>query len=756
MDRAEAEYWDEFLVRDIEVVMPFSSNVPIPRAKTQLDVTGFTGPEKTEGPFIYNPFMSKPTSAVAEPVLIAEEAAVFKLLLQNLYDFDVEIEWIKLDTLGMDIDTLAQSIIIGPYRTHSVQLLGTPKSAGQLTVIGCIAKINGCRPRRFPLFQKPWKDQQDGKMKHLGLMALKRSRHRPVSVASDPSRILEDLGMRPPAPSTLILNVIEAQPIVIVKHTSLFQSAIMTLEGETKNFTITLQNTSSNTPVDLLLLSFSDSTSAVLQSLVTNKDLSVAEIYEAEISSYKRPPFRLRRTELDQAIVIAAGGELILEIEVYGKPGLTHGAIHIDYSHLGVPKSKVKDRFYTRQISFPFAVTVNSSIDLIRNDLLPFTGELALPQNHGRISSQESPNTTLDIIQSSRKAANASPFVLDRLDFGTSSDDQCLVLLDFHNAWPGPLSLCVQVREKPRKDSSEDGWDTAYTVHEILQPGYTSRLVLLLPRISLEHQHSPIPSLNPATKRQFILSASRLSPDVERTARAAFWYREEILNHMRASWEEESTKRHGEIDLRALRFTPRMIDAIKLEELGIEISISTPSVFSSAPSSPITPHPTSTFSQPLQQLGRARFLVSTDTFVTLTTRITNRLSQPIYPLLRLQPALRNQPYNIALDLAKRFAFNGVLQRALPILAAGESHEITLGCVFLCAGEFEIAASVEEVRVWDSGPEKVGEGGSRKRAETGDIGTAIGEVPERRVWYAREVCEVDAVDGDIGSSNGEVF
>lgn len=212
---------------------------------------------------------------------------------------------------------------------------------------------------------------------------------------------------------------------------------------------------------------------------------------------------------------------------------------------------------------------------------------------------------------------------------------------------------------------------------------------------------------------------------------------------MRATWEEIISGRTGEIDLRALRLTPRMVDALKLEDVGIELSLGTPfgALSSSAQAST---------SDTVKQLGRSRFHVPTDAFVTITVSITNRLSHAIHPLLRLQPSIRNQPFTVALDLAKKFAFNGLLQRTLVPIASSESREVELGCLFLCAGEFEVAASLEEVRVWKPPAEESGdakakaEGRPRRKTEDEDGNLIVGN-GERRVWYASEGLLVDVVD-----------
>ena len=742
ISNADAEYWDDFLIRGIEITKTSSLKPPSLRKMVQLDIGSTFGSDAKDSPFIYNPFGTKSDSATVEPLLVVGEEATFSILCQNLFDFDLDIEWMRLDTVEGSIDTLVKNLMIGPYRTQSIQILGAPKTPGVLKIAGCLVKVKGCRERRFPIFKSSWKSIGETKFKRLGLSpaVMNSECHTPVSEAARSQR---EIITRGPVTTTLDIRVIGPQPNVVIKKTSLLQSAVMLLEGETKRFTMTLRNISNTTPMDILSLSFSDSASSILQSALTNKNLSPAELYEIEMASYKRETLKWRREDQGFEANIAPNEDLLLEIEVVGKPGLISGSTYIDYGYLGVDKTKVKDEIFTRQISFPFTITVHSSIDLVRNDFLPFTGDFAWLNQKKKLESHESAHSTPPDRRSraasrlTLKPENRFQSLLERLGLGTQGSDHFLLLLDFHNSWPKPLSISVQVREQttPQEPSPFDLWKRAYTAHEVLQPGQTSRLVLLLPRIFLADPYAPVPSLNTTTKRQFIHSSSTASDnETERTAREAFWLREEILKLMRASWTEDATGRTGQIELRTLRLNARMVAAIKLEEVGIDLAITADS----------TSEPDSESTCPVTQLARSVFRVPVDAFLTLGATITNRLQTPIYPLLRLQPSLRNQQYNVALDLGRKFAFNGLMQQALPLLQPGQSTEVQLGVVFLASGEFEIRASVEEVRIWKDHTTKKENGGG----DIADLGIArLLERTERRAWQSREACIVHVV-GDV--------
>jgi hypothetical protein len=388
---------------------------------------------------------------------------------------------------------------------------------------------------------------------------------------------------------------------------------------------------------------------------------------------------------------IEPGGTATFEVEVLGRPGLTSALVQIDYASIGVPMAEVQDKFHTRQVSLPLTITVNASVELAKMDVLPLTGNI--------------PRSLWSKIDSKR--ADDEPF---------APEDYCLLVLDLRNAWPNHLHVHLDITNGD-------------TIDEEILPGNTSRIVFPIRRVFLEDPYASIPALDPSRQRQFVVSTGRISADSERTARESFWYREEILGMLHGTWATKTgPHRNGEIELRGIKLSQRMIEAIKIDDIGIDLWIDG------------------------SDSAAAKYELLTDIFSELRVRIHNRSSEAVYPLLRLQPSIRNHLHSASLDLTKKLVWNGVLQQTLPPLRAKESIEIGVGVTALARGEFEIGASVEEAFLHDPPIRESGEG--RPRANTKSMMDAVLGTRERRIWHAREPCLVTVMDGDGDSDDDD--
>ncbi|KAL8959398.1 MAG: hypothetical protein Q9193_003736, partial [Seirophora villosa] len=451
LEHLSADYWDDFLVRGVDMI-PSTSNHPVSHAKDDLDTVAKSTADAATGPFLYNPFSQNDPVKSSKPLIVAGEEAVFRVTLQNLYDFDLEIESIRLGSTENDCDAQAQACLIGPYRTQSIFLTATWSQSGSTNVSGCMAKIRGCRERWFPLFDKPWSLKPDIKVTPSHLQ-FPQSLQPPQ--AEDRPRKKDSRASRGPIPSTLGLDIISALPSVVLKNISLPQSAIMLLEGETKSFKMTLYNTSKSVTADLILPTFEDSTATQFQAALANKELTPSDLYELESAAASKSLRWLREGD-DANPIIRPGEEITLEIEIIGKPGLSDASIQISYAHLGVPRSELKGRFYTRQLSIPLTITVNASVDLTRTDLLPFNPSSAWQNQQRQPTNSRPPSATKSETsiptrrplsmsnrpKSAKPTSNENRFqaLLSRISLSQDDTSHCLLCLDCRNSWPTPLS----------------------------------------------------------------------------------------------------------------------------------------------------------------------------------------------------------------------------------------------------------------------------------------------------------------------------
>lgn len=714
-----AEYWDDFLVRDVQIFEKDTFSTLIAHKPSDLSIRASGLVDTVRDPFIYNPF-SKDKSVTSAPVLVAGEQATFAVVLQNPLEIEVDIEEISLITKGSTFQPSQHGIVLGPFSIQTFTLNGSPTASGDLEVIGCRARIRNCYEQEFLTFVDEWKLPLKPKQK---AVSKRRFRPRLKEVADEVSANESADSFDPPTPANLKLRVINAQPRLMVKSSTLDRPSIMLLEGESRSFTLTLTNASETVAADLLLMTTEDSVMAQLREALSNKNLNSVEIFELQSQIANNPAITVRKRDgTHPDTLLPPNQDISYIVEVCGRPGLISAAVHADYAYLGSPSSDVKDTFYTRQIRFPITITVNGSVELPRCNILPIHGDFAWNPNSQPIKRSDvfEPDSNSVATSQSGQQSRIHRWLQDQAD----ASDYCMLSLDLRNVWPQPLTINIQARKPPATNQIDEklSWESAYTVHEILQPGIVTRVVLLLPRLFVEDPYIPIPNLD--TQKQFVVSTSTMSTEAEASSRESFWYRESLLKCLRGTWTEASSGRHGEIDLRkGIRLSPRMVEALKMDHVNIDYTISLCRGSEKSDSGG---------GVPIKQIGKSHFLLQNETFATLKVRVHNHTQDTLELLLRLQPSLRHQPHNIALDLSKRFAWSGVLQRALrPAIEPGGVCETELGIIALVEGNYDINASVEEIK-------------ARRKRTTGKTSDPLGGGAERRIWQARSPCLIDAV------------
>lgn len=112
-------------------------------------------------------------------------------------------------------------------------------------------------------------------------------------------------------------NVVEEQPLLWIKKTSLTHGTVMLYDGETSVIRITVEN-SSAVPVDFVKLSFEDSVTREAQYLLADGEQTPQQAYELDYDISKQPVFTWDNTA---PLSIPPGGRATLSVQVLGKVG---------------------------------------------------------------------------------------------------------------------------------------------------------------------------------------------------------------------------------------------------------------------------------------------------------------------------------------------------------------------------------------------------------------------------------------------------
>lgn len=714
---AEAEFWDEFLVRGL-YLLEQPSNLALSRQK-HSDLTkgkGKRGPASTFR-LVHNPFASKGIDTETKDLVVAGEEREFVVTLQNPYEFDVDVECIRILSQGTVIGSSDQGFVLRPSRTQSFSVLGSVAESGSISIDGCLVKVRSCRERRFAIFSEPWTPAAEIKMKNIGLLKAQSQKSRPKSDESTSSQISQTALSSFPAPSVVPLTILPPQPNISVAEYPPSHSALMLLEGERRKVSISLRNHSSTVAADFLQVSFADTSSAAMLDAIANGNLPPSELHEFEYQLIHHPAIRLSS---DTSLSIKPGETKAFEFEILGKPGLTHANATFRYANVSMPHVEDKDAFYSRLVTVSFAITVNASVQLHRFDVLPLSGDLPGILSLSPQAGSSSKSTNTHDQQSS---------LLTQMQLASreqSIPEHFLAVLDLRNGWPAPIQASV-FHEREDQNTEQESVSPIQNIQELIQPGHISRFVLLVPKLYLTHPHHRIKPLNPENERQFVVSTTSVAPEIERMNRELFWHREALLKLFRAEWKLESHGRNGDIDLRALRLSPRMLDTIRLDDFSIEFE-----VIRTDGREALT-----------RRISHSTFEVRVEEDLILRTSLKNRSDKTIYPLLRIRPSWTHAPHEHHIDLGKRMIWDGVLQKTLPPLGPKKSAFNDTSMCVTCSGEIEIGAIVEEYRFCKSSED---EGAAeRPRAATGTILDTIDDIPGRRTWTASQSCRIIVKD-----------
>jgi hypothetical protein len=514
----EAHYWDDFLVRGLWLMEAPTQSTLRPHKQADLKIDE----KKDKDPFLHNPFIETPAVQQWRNLLSADSEREFVVLLQNPFEFAVEVEYAKLVAGDQDLGILKTNFTLKPLRTQNISIPGSIKEAGEIEITGCVVKIHGCKEQFFSVYTDSWTPAENVKLKNT------RSSNHPTLVRHSASTMgSTDLDGVPllPKSASLPLIVIPPQPTLAITSVSVPEDAIMLLEGEEITVSITLTNISSIS-ADFVHVSFNDSVSASNQSRLSQKGISPADMYEMEYQMTKMTSITTKGTFPTE---IGPGESATYEFIVLAKWGLSTAGFHFDYASLKNSHLQSAETFFTRQVKYNLSITVNPSLQITRLEILPS------PVLSGPEASVE--------------------------------DKNCLLMIDLRNGWPGPLTCCL-------KSSTSDG--EMSTSSTIIKPMQIYRHVLSMPKIYLTNPYQRITPMSTSRKRQFVVSSEKIIPEIERANREAFWFRQKLLDTISGTWEvvEDIKHRHGTIiDLRRIEIQPPMLEALRLPDITLDFSL---------------------------------------------------------------------------------------------------------------------------------------------------------------------------------------
>lgn len=347
--KLESEYWDPFLVRDVSL-----------NGSSQAEILVMSGDVQNANIVQSAPAISVTTderrrrvTAVSSPeCFVAEEVVDFTLTLQNLYDFDVIVESVQLVTLTHSVESTFQEQVVHPRTLDKVTVSVVAHEAGEMHITGCRVKIQGCREQTFQLFPKAWKPPEHVKIKTSGLNALRDLGERPTSSKSDNKKTadaLDDLAV----PVTRKFQVLSPQPKLTSNSDSLAGGSMDLLDGETKQFALSIRNFSQQVTANFLRVSFDYD--------IDGERRSQRETSRS--SGLKQLELLSLRADQSSLSPITPGKSTKLNLSIHGQLGLVGATVYIDYAYLDDLANTSNDAYIrTRRLSIPLQFSIHRSI----------------------------------------------------------------------------------------------------------------------------------------------------------------------------------------------------------------------------------------------------------------------------------------------------------------------------------------------------------------------------------------------------------
>ena len=327
---AEAVYWDHYLVRGVEFLLP-SSNVRIIERGASKSRPG-TAVNEVNGsggnPLLYDPNANRPGEAPAASenvILVSGEPSVCLVTLQNPYDVPIEIESLTLVTDDVELKTRHPPFSLQPMRLQQVPLTVFPSDPGDYKINTVRVKVSGCVEEAFPIVSKAWAPEASTLVKHIGQDTL---------APEDPESVQRSHAEH----AVVALKVVEPQPLLVLEDPKLQNNNIMLLDGEKHALNVVVRN-SSNIALGIFEISKAQ----------TRK-------HRPDSSLEKGPPQTNEIVPLEDSIVIEAGQTQNFEFALEGRANVSRMQLSFMYS------DGLEDGQYARVLRTSIDLTVNAAL----------------------------------------------------------------------------------------------------------------------------------------------------------------------------------------------------------------------------------------------------------------------------------------------------------------------------------------------------------------------------------------------------------
>ena len=689
----QSQYWDPYLVRDVDI-MSNRHNDLIPfdeyqKANGNVGLMGTTDVAKTSAtltkqPLLFDPYNKSKTNTLDKhKLLIRDEIYHLKVQLQNPFAFDIEVSNLSIVTeqdcqvvtlksltkpfnsvyrpaavvsnrpngimnkvrsnqgvakaispsaSSTQVSNSANPLLVIPRKScEYFQVSFRPLKTGDLKILGFKASVSDCVESFFPTYDLEFNSEKSTKFEgpNSGDTADTNIDKPKISVKT----------------KSLNLKVISPQPNLALTNILITNSWAMLLEGEKYVFSVDLTNYSSET-INYLSFSFWDSTIGHLKKRLElstgNQTLPAPEVYELEWLMLKCSPFRIINKEeiMAKYKTINPQGELKLNFELTGKRGIKQLKIILEYCCKDLQDSV---NSFVKNVTIPISVSIFPSFEILACDFMSL------------YSFSFKDFSALDGFEMDN-VKRVVDFIKDQEDLS----QYCVMVLDMKNSWNDKLIGSLNYKS------------TGFNCEETIEPNKTRRFLVPIQRIDRKHVDftKPIPSLR---DKQFIKNYS-ISEDEEKQMRQLFWLRIHVLENLVGSWKTLSSKtsRHGVIDFRSIRITPKMSQVLISENINIVSEIVDDSS-----------------SEGIGKNGN-KFMLEMDKFYKILTTIINQTEESIQGVLRHLPIAINCENRNQVLIDKKILINGILQRDLGCVGIlpGEQLKMELGFVVIEKGEYE--------------------------------------------------------------------